>query len=85
MVRFNPSIGFAVLTVVNGCSAHLQSPQEQKPRAVEQQEEKSPPLVPTFRYRPGAGLNDRGAIELTSLKKTQWVVTETQVMRVTGG
>jgi hypothetical protein len=60
MVRFNPSIWFVVLTVLNGCSAHLQPPQEPEPSGVEQQEEKRPPSVPTFRYRPGAGLTIEG-------------------------
>jgi hypothetical protein len=60
MVRFNPCIWFVVLTLLNGCSAHLEPLQEQEPRRVEQKEEQRPPSVPTFRYRPGAGLTIEG-------------------------
>ena len=62
MVRFNPPIWFVVLTVLSGCSAHLEPPQEQEPRRVEQKEEERQPSVPTFRYTPRRRSNDRGAI-----------------------
>jgi hypothetical protein len=56
MVRFNSSILFVVLTVLIGCSAQLERPKEQEPNRGEQKEEQRPPSVPTFRYRPGAGV-----------------------------
>jgi hypothetical protein len=58
MFQFTPSILFVVLTVLTGC-AQLERPKEQVPDRVEQQEEKPSP-VPTFRYRPGAGLTIEG-------------------------
>jgi hypothetical protein len=60
MVRFNPSIWFGVLTVLIGCSAQLGPPQEQEPNRVEQKKEQRPHSVPTFTYRPGAGLTIEG-------------------------
>jgi hypothetical protein len=39
MVRFNQPIWFVVLTVLSGCSAHLEPPQEQESRRVEQKQE----------------------------------------------
>ena len=60
MVRFNQPIWFVVLTVLIGCSAHLEPPQEQEPKRVEQKEEQRPLSVPAFRYRPGAGLTIGG-------------------------
>jgi hypothetical protein len=60
MVRFNPSIWFVVLTLLNGCSVHLEPPQQEAPSRVEQKEEQRPRSVPTFRYRPGAGLTIEG-------------------------
>jgi hypothetical protein len=62
MVRFKSSILFVVLTVLIGCSAQLESPQEQEPGGVEQKEEQRPSSVPTFRYRPGAGLMIEGRL-----------------------
>jgi hypothetical protein len=60
MVGFKSSILFVVLTVLIGCSAQLEPPQEQEPSRVEQKEEQSPASVPVFRYRPGAGLMIEG-------------------------
>jgi hypothetical protein len=60
MVRFNQPIWFVVLTVLSGCSAHLEPPQEQESRRVEQKQEQRQPSVPTFRYRPGGGLTIEG-------------------------
>jgi hypothetical protein len=60
MVRFQPSILFVVLTVLTGCSAQLERSKEQEPNRVEQKEEQTPSSVPTFRYRPGAGLTIEG-------------------------
>jgi PBP1b-binding outer membrane lipoprotein LpoB len=60
MVRFKSSILLVVLTVLIGCSAHREPPQEQEPNRVEQKEKQKPSSVPTFRYRPGAGLMIEG-------------------------
>jgi hypothetical protein len=60
MVGFKSSSLFVVLTVLIGCSAQLEPPQEQEPSRVEQKEEQRPPSVPSFRYRPGAGLMIEG-------------------------
>jgi outer membrane biogenesis lipoprotein LolB len=60
MVRFKSAILFVVLTVLTGCTAQLEAPQEQEPSPVEQKEEQKPPSAPTFRYRPGAGLMIEG-------------------------
>ena len=60
MARFELAILFVILTVLIGCSAHLGPPQEQEGSPVEQKEEQRPPSVPSFRYRPGAGLMIEG-------------------------
>ena len=60
MVRFKSLILFVVLTVLIGCSAQLESPQEQAPSRVEQKKEPRSPSMPTFSYRPGAGLMIEG-------------------------
>jgi outer membrane biogenesis lipoprotein LolB len=60
MVRFKSLFWFVVLTVLNGCSAQLERPQEQEPTRVEQKEAQRPASVPTFSYRPGAGLMIEG-------------------------
>jgi hypothetical protein len=60
MVRFKSSILFVVLTMLIGCSAQLERPEEQEPNRGEQKEEQRPPSVPAFRYRPGAGLMIEG-------------------------
>jgi outer membrane biogenesis lipoprotein LolB len=65
MVRFQPSILFVVLTVLTGCSAQLERSKEQEPKRVEQKEEQTPSSVPTFRYRPGAGLTIEGPIDIS--------------------
>jgi hypothetical protein len=60
MVRFTSAILFVVLTVLIGCSAQLERPEQQEPDRGKQKEEQRPPSVPTFRYRPGAGLMIEG-------------------------
>ena len=61
MFRFKSSILFVVLMVLIGCSSHVvESPQEQEAKRAEQKEDQRPPAVPTFTYRPGAGLAIEG-------------------------
>jgi hypothetical protein len=60
MFRFNSSILFVVLSVLTGCSAQLERPQEREPAPVEQKREPRPTSVPTFNYRPGGGLMIEG-------------------------
>jgi hypothetical protein len=60
MVRFKSTILFVVLIVLIGCGAQLERPEEQEPNRGEQKEEQRTPSVPTFRYRPGAGLMIEG-------------------------
>jgi hypothetical protein len=60
MVRFKSLILLVVLSVLIGCSAHREPLQEQEPNRVEQKEKQKPSSVPTFRYRPGAGLMIEG-------------------------
>ena len=59
MVRFKSSILLIVLTGSVGCSA-IERPLEPQPNRPEQQEEQKSPSVPTFMYRPGAGLMIEG-------------------------
>lgn len=67
MNRFKAAILFVVLIVLTGCSAQLERPEEQEPNRVKQKEEQKPPSVPTFTYRPGAGLMIEGDSDLRSL------------------
>jgi outer membrane biogenesis lipoprotein LolB len=60
MVRFKSAILFVVLTMLTGCSAQLERPEEQEPDRGKQKEEQRTPSVPTFRYRPGVGLTIEG-------------------------
>jgi hypothetical protein len=60
MVRFKSSLLFVVLAVVIGCSAQLERPEQQELKRGEQKEEQRPASVPTFTYRPGAGLMIEG-------------------------
>ena len=61
MVRFKSSILFVVLMTLIGCSAQVvESPQEQEAKGAEQKEDQRPHAVPTFTYRPGAGLTIEG-------------------------
>ncbi len=59
MNRFR-AIWFVVLTVLTGCSAQVETPEEQESNRGKQNEEQRPPSVPTFTYRPGAGLMIEG-------------------------
>ena len=48
---------FVVLMVLIACSSQVvESPQEQEAKRAEQKEDLRPPALPTFTYRPGAGL-----------------------------
>jgi outer membrane biogenesis lipoprotein LolB len=60
MVRFKSLILFVVLTVLIGCSVQLERPQVQDSGQVEQKKDERPSSVPTFTYRPGAGLMIEG-------------------------
>ncbi len=60
MNRLKSAIWFVVLTVLTGCSAQLERPKEQDANRSKQNEEQRPPSVPTFTYRPGAGLMIEG-------------------------
>jgi PBP1b-binding outer membrane lipoprotein LpoB len=60
MVPFKLPVVFVVFTLLMGCSARLAPPQEQESGRVEQKEKQKPPSVPTFTYRPGAGLMIEG-------------------------
>lgn len=56
MVQFKSLVSVVVFTVLIGCSAQLDRPEQQESNRVEQKEEQRPTSVPTFRYRPGAGV-----------------------------
>jgi len=60
MARFGFAILFVVVTALVGCSAQVERPKEQALNRGEQKEEQRPPSVPTFTYRPGAGLMIEG-------------------------
>jgi hypothetical protein len=60
MVRFKLLILFLGLTVLIGCSAQRERPEEQVSNRGKQKEEQRPASVPTFTYRPGAGLTIEG-------------------------
>ena len=59
MARFKSSILLIVLTVAVGCSA-IERPVEPETNPAEQKEKQRSPSVPTFTYRPGAGLMIEG-------------------------
>ena len=59
MVRFKSSILFIVLVVFIGCAA-IERPVEPETNPTEQKEKQRSPSVPTFTYRPGAGLMIEG-------------------------
>ena len=60
MNQFKATILFVVLTVLTACSAQLERPEEQDADRGMQNEEQRRPSVPTFSYRPGAGLMIEG-------------------------
>jgi hypothetical protein len=60
MIRLKSLVFFVVLTALMGCSAQLERAEEQVPTQGKQREEQRPASVPTFKYRPGAGLMIEG-------------------------
>ena len=59
MVRFKLSMLFVVLVVFIGCGA-IERPVEPETNPAEQKEKQRSLSVPTFTYRPGAGLMIEG-------------------------
>ena len=57
---FRSLILFILFTVLIGCSAQIERPEQQESNRAEQKEDQRPASVPTFRYRPGAGLMIEG-------------------------
>lgn len=61
MIRFNSVIAVLVFTGLVGCSAQLgERPKEQEAGRAKQEEDRKPSSMPTFTYRPGAGLMIEG-------------------------
>ena len=61
MIRFKSAIAVFLFTGLIGCSAQLvERPNEQEARQVKQEEDQKPSSMPTFTYRPGAGLMIEG-------------------------
>ena len=59
MVLFEALLLLIAVTAIIGCSA-LDRPADQQPKRAEQNEKQKPDSVPTFTYRPGAGLTIEG-------------------------
>ena len=61
MMRFKSVIALVLLSALIGCSAQLVAPpKEQEASQAKQEEERKPSSMPTFTYRPGAGLMIEG-------------------------
>ena len=61
MMRLKSVIAFVLFTALVGCSAQLvEPPKEQEASQAKQEEERTPSSIPTFTYRPGAGLMIEG-------------------------
>jgi hypothetical protein len=61
MIRFKSVISVLLFTALIGCSAQLvERPKEQDVSQTKQEEERKPSSMPTFTYRPGAGLMIEG-------------------------
>jgi len=61
MIRFKSVIAVLLFTALIGCSAQLvERPKEQEASRAKQEEERKLSSVPTFTYRPGAGLMIEG-------------------------
>ena len=61
MIRFKLVIAVLVITALIGCSAQLvERPTDQDVSRAKQEEERKPSSMPTFTYRPGAGLMIEG-------------------------
>ena len=61
MRRFKSVIAALLFTSLIGCSAQLvERPKEQEASQAKQEQERKPSSMPTFTYRPGAGLMIEG-------------------------
>ena len=61
MIRFKSVISVLLFTAPIGCSAQLvELPKEQEASRAKLEEERKPSSMPTFTYRPGAGLMIEG-------------------------
>jgi hypothetical protein len=61
MIRFKSMIAVLLFTALTGCSAQLvERPKEQEASRAKLEEERRPSSMPTFTYRPGAGLMIEG-------------------------
>ena len=61
MIRFKSVIAVSLFTALIGCSAQLvERPKEPEASRAKQEEERKPSSMPTFTYRPGAGLMIEG-------------------------
>jgi hypothetical protein len=61
MIRFKSVIAVLLFTALTGCSAQLvELPKEQEASRAKLEEERKPSSMPTFTYRPGAGLMIEG-------------------------
>jgi len=61
MIRFKSVIAVLLFTALIGCSAQLvEGPKEQEASRAKQEEERKPSSMPTFTYRPSAGLMIEG-------------------------
>jgi hypothetical protein len=61
MIRVKPVIVIMLITASIGCSAEIvERPKEQEASRAKQEEDRKPSSIPTFTYRPGAGLMIEG-------------------------
>jgi len=60
MIRVKAAIFLAVLLALIGCSAQLERPDERVLAPSKEEQEQRLRSVPTFTYRPGAGLMIEG-------------------------
>jgi hypothetical protein len=61
MMRIKSVIAVLLFTALIGCSAQLvERPKEQEVSRAKQEEERKPSSMPTFTYRPSAGLMIEG-------------------------
>jgi hypothetical protein len=56
MIQLKLAIIVAVLSAAMGCSTQVKNAEEQAATDVKQKEQQRPSSVPSFSYRPGAGL-----------------------------
>ena len=57
MIRVKSGIGVFLFTAIIGCSAQLsEAPEGQEASRAKQEQDRKPSSMPTFTYRPGAGL-----------------------------